>query len=85
MIDNTAPAAHRWRQFVRAAAVLLCVYAVDVIAGKAAVVLGFKLPFSLGDVGEFLIVLLAMICFVTGILGQETQEADDAAAEDCKA
>ena len=73
-MSEAVPATQAWRWFIRAATALLVVYAIDVIAGKTAQVMGVALPFKFNDVGEFLVVLLAMMCFVTGILIQEAQQ-----------
>ena len=73
-MSKMATATQPWRWHIRTAFVLLAVYAIDVIAGKTAVVLGFALPLRLNDVGEFLLVLIAMLSFVTGILIQEAQQ-----------
>jgi len=64
-----------WRGLFTVSAVLLCLYALNVIAGKVAGKLGVALPFRLNDVGEFLVVLACMVCFVTGMLVREMLEA----------
>jgi hypothetical protein len=58
----------RWNY--RLAAVALAVYVADVLFGKAGVVFKFVPPFRLGEIGEFLVVLVAMVFFVTGLLAE---------------
>ena len=50
------------------AATLLIIYIVNVLAGKAAVLLHFSVPGRLGNIGEFVVVLAAVIFFVAGVL-----------------
>ena len=52
----------------RVAASLLILYVVDVLVGKAAVLLQFSVPWRLGNIGEFVVVLAAVIFFVAGVL-----------------
>ena len=52
----------------RVAASLLIIYVVDVLVGKAAVLLQFSVPWRLGNIGEFVVVLAAVIFFVAGVL-----------------
>jgi hypothetical protein len=47
---------------------LLAIYAIDVLAGKAASLAGVALAWRLGDVGEFLVVLAMTVAFVTGLM-----------------
>ena len=52
----------------RVAASLLIIYVVDVLVGKAASLLQFSVPWRLGNIGEFVVVLAAVIFFVAGVL-----------------
>lgn len=52
----------------RVAASLLIIYVVDVLVGKAASLLQFSVPWRLDNVGEFVVVLAAVIFFVAGVL-----------------
>ena len=52
----------------RVATTLLILYIVDVLVGKAAVLLQFSVPWRLGNIGEFVVVLAAVIFFVAGVL-----------------
>jgi hypothetical protein len=51
--------------------ILFFVYAIDVLAGKAASLAGTALPWRLGDVGEFLVVLAMAVVFVAGLMLNE--------------
>lgn len=51
--------------------VLFVVYVVNVLAGKAASLAGIVLPWRLGDVGEFLVVLAMAVAFVVGLMLSE--------------
>ena len=62
------------RGFFAASTLLLGAYAFVVLAGKAGSLLKFEPPFSLGDIGEFLVVLAAMVLFVTGLMLREARE-----------
>ncbi len=52
----------------RVAATLLIIYVVDVLVSKAASMLQFSVPWRLDNVGEFVVVLAAVIFFVAGVL-----------------
>lgn len=62
------------RRMFAASALTLGAYALYVLAGKAASLLKLSLPWVLGDVGEFLIVLAAMVLFVIGLMLREARE-----------
>jgi heme A synthase len=64
-----------WRGLFAVSGVLFGLYTLNVVAGKAAAKLGVALPFRLNDVGEFLVVLACMVCFVTAMLVREMTEA----------
>jgi hypothetical protein len=68
---GTAPAPRAARRAYAVSATLLAIYAVDVLAGKAAALAGIVLPWRLGDVGEFLVVLAMTIAFVVGLMCSE--------------
>ena len=48
-------------------------YCLNVAMGKFALVFNQKPLFSIGDVGEFLVLFAAVICFVITILERESQ------------
>jgi len=58
----------------RVAATLLILYVIDVLVGKAAVLLQFSVPWRLGNIGEFVVVLAAVIFFVAGVLVIEARD-----------
>jgi hypothetical protein len=70
----------RWSYWI--AGLALAVYALDVLVGKVAVIARFTSPFKLGDVGEFLVVLFAMIFFVSGVLADSSVAAANHPKED---
>ena len=50
---------------------LFALYCVDVAVGKMALGTGEPPLFSLGDVGEFLVLFAAVLCFVVTMLERE--------------
>jgi hypothetical protein len=70
----------RWSYWISGGA--LVVYALDVLLGKVGVIAKFAPPFKLGDVGEFLVVLGAMIFFVSGVLAESSEAAANHPKED---
>jgi heme A synthase len=67
------------RRTYRIAALALVVYVADVLLGKAGVLFKFVPPFRLGEVGEFLVVLFAMVFFVAGLLADAGVPANKSA------
>lgn len=63
------------RVFFWFSAGFLLAYALNVLAGLAATRLGWALP-RIGDVGEFLLVLTGMLCFVTGLFCLEDRASE---------
>jgi hypothetical protein len=68
MASSSVPRPPAARVCFRVAATLLILYVFDVLVGKAAVLLQFSVPWRLGNVGEFVVVLAAVIFFVAGVL-----------------
>ncbi|HVG04494.1 MAG TPA: hypothetical protein VM937_06090 [Burkholderiaceae bacterium] len=68
MASLSVPRPPAARVCFRVAATLLILYVFDVLVGKAAVLLQFSVPWRLGNVGEFVVVLAAVIFFVAGVL-----------------
>ena len=58
------------------AGVLFGLFLLNILLGKAALVFDIKPILAVGDVGEFLILLAAVICFVIVVLRLESQESD---------
>jgi hypothetical protein len=73
MID--ANRATRW--WYRLSMGLIGFYGVYVVLGKIGQKSGFEVPFRLGDVGEFLVVLAGMAAFVAGLLLTAPLEEQD--------
>lgn len=59
----------RWA--LRASAGFFCLYALNVLSGKLSTVSDIQIPINLGDVGEFVALFAAAICFVVATLGRE--------------
>lgn len=76
---------HIW--FLVTSGVLFGIYLLNIILGKAALLADSEPIFALGDVGEFLALLGAMIFFVIEVLRREARAAavDEEIANDAKA
>ena len=72
---TTANRATRW--WYRLSMALIGFYGIYVVLGKVGQKSGFALPFQLGDVGEFLVVLAGMAAFVAGLLLTAPPEEQD--------
>ena len=59
----------RWALLISAG--FFCVYALNVLSGKLSTVTDVNIPINLGDVGEFLTLIAAAICFVIAALQRE--------------
>jgi hypothetical protein len=53
---------------------LFGIYCLNVAVGKIALVSGMKPFFSLGDVGEFLVLFVAVMCLVVAMLEREAHQ-----------
>ena len=62
--------------FLVSAGVLFGLFLLNIFLGKAALLLDMEPILTIGDVGEFLILLAAVICFVIVVLRRESQESD---------
>jgi len=62
--------------FLFATGALFGLFLLNVLLGKAALQFEFEPILQIGDVGEFLLLLAAVICFVIEILRRERQETD---------
>ena len=57
------------------AGLFFMLFIANILLGKAALAPDVENPLKLGDVGEFLVLFAAVICFVTGVLRRETYAA----------
>jgi len=62
--------------FLVAAGALFGLFVLDVLMGKAALTYGFEPILKLGDVGEFLLLLTAVILFMIEVLRREAEETE---------
>ena len=60
--------------FLVSAGVLFGLFLLNIFLGKAALIFDMKPIVTLGDVGEFLILLAAVVCFVIVVLRMESQQ-----------
>jgi len=51
-------------------------FLLNIFLGKAALVFDMEPVLTVGDVGEFLILLIAVICFVVEILRRESHQSE---------
>ena len=63
--------------FLVSAAILFGLFLLNIFLGKAVLVFGMDPVLTVGDVGEFLILLAAVICFMIEVLRQESQRSDE--------
>ncbi|MCP4764686.1 MAG: hypothetical protein GY875_00255 [Gammaproteobacteria bacterium] len=66
----TQKVGNRW---LIASGLMFALYCLNVALGKLAIGSGEKALFSLGDVGEFLVLFAAVLCFVVTMLEREAQ------------
>ena len=55
------------------AGVFFLVFVANIVLGKAALSPSFEAPFLFTDVGEFLLLFGAVICFIVGVLCREAE------------
>ncbi len=60
--------------FLVSAGVLFGLFLLNIFLGKLALMFDMKPILTLGDVGEFLILLAAVICFMIVVLHMESQQ-----------
>ncbi len=79
------PASQRWGKVTLLAFFVLAgLFVLDILLGKASVLFGWQLPFLLGDVGEYLVLLSTALFFTIATLIREHREnnAGEPPAED---
>jgi hypothetical protein len=62
--------------FLVSAGVLFGLFLLNIFVGKAALLFDMEPILTIGDVGEFVILLAAVICFVIVVLHLELQQSD---------
>ena len=62
----------RW--WLISSGLLFGIYCLNVVVGKIALVSDMKPFFSMGDVGEFLVLFAAVMCLVVAMLEREAQQ-----------
>jgi len=63
--------------FLVSAGVLFGLFLLNIFLGKAALVYNMEPILTVGDVGEFLILLAAVICFMIEVLRLESRKSGD--------
>jgi hypothetical protein len=76
------PAPRAARRAYAFSVVMLAIYALDVLAGKAASLANIHLEWRLGDFGEFLVVLAMSVAFVAGLMLSESASSPPGAIEE---
>jgi heme A synthase len=76
-----------WREskFLILFVVLFAVFLGNIVLGKAQLVFGWDLPFLLGDIAEFLLLLTAAIFFTLAVLKKERSAVDGEVPSDTEA
>ena len=62
--------------YLVAAGALFGLFVLDVLLGKAALLYGYEPILKLGDVGEFLVLLAAVVLFMIEVLRREAEETE---------
>ncbi len=57
--------------------VLFLIFAIDVLLGKANIQFGWNVPYLLGDVPEFLLLLVVAVFLTLAALGRERDRSGD--------
>lgn len=68
-VEGPKQSGGRWA--LLASAGFFCLYAANVLSGKISTVSDVTIPLNLGDVGEFITLFAAAICFVIATLRRE--------------
>ncbi len=71
------PARRRGNGYLGVFYVLFLVFTIDVILGKANIQFGWKVPYLLGDVPEFLLLLVVAVFLTLAALGRERDRSGD--------
>jgi hypothetical protein len=66
-----APVRRRARRFLVAAAGVFALLVIDILVAKVQVMMGDNIPVHIGDVGQFVLLLVAVVLFVVGAVNEE--------------
>ncbi len=70
--------------YLVSAGVLFGLFLLNILLGKAALLFDMKPILTVGDVGEFIILLAAVICFVIEALRREARQSDAKSADNAE-
>ena len=76
-IPRPEPARRRGNGYLKVFYVLFLVFTIDVILGKANIQFGWNVPYLLGDVPEFLLLLVVAVFLTLAALGRERDRSGD--------
>ena len=74
--ENNGPN-RKGRGFLVVFFILFALFTLNVLLGKAGIQFGWNLPFLLGDVPEFLLLLVAAVFLMLAALGREKGQSSD--------
>ncbi len=75
--NGTGGANRKGRGFLVVFFILFALFTLNVLLGKANIQFGWGLPFLLGDVPEFLLLLVAAVFLMLAALGREKGQSGD--------
>jgi len=81
-VELAVPTPRAARRAYAISVALLAIYALDVLAGKAAALADIHLEWRLGDFGEFLVVLSMCVAFVAGLMLSENASSAPGTTEE---
>ncbi|GBF28006.1 hypothetical protein MnTg02_03068 [bacterium MnTg02] len=65
------------KAFLIAALIVFALLVIDILVAKVQVMMGINIPLHLGDTGQFLLLLVAVVLFVIGALFKEKVAGSD--------
>ena len=65
------------KAFLIAALIVFALLVIDILVAKVQVMMGINIPLHLGDTGQFLLLLVAVVLFVIGALFKEKIAGSD--------
>lgn len=75
--NGTNGASRKGRGFLVVFFVLFALFTLNILLGKAGIQFGWDLPFLLGDVPEFLLLLVAAVFLMLAALGREKGQSSE--------